>query len=133
MQAIIQSWLDRQCGQITGATGAVVLMLPRNGNAPVPVAQWPSEARSGQELVAAAQAAYDRQSALTHPRMNGAERPLPLGPMISCPVQIQGRTVGAVAIGFGPEIDVPARDAVAGLKHGADGFEGFLRSSAAPW
>jgi multidrug efflux pump subunit AcrA (membrane-fusion protein) len=132
MQAIIQSWLDRQCSQITGATGAVVLMLPRNGNAPVPVAQWPRESRSGQELLTAAQASYDRQSALTHPRLNGAERPMPLGPMISCPVQIQGRTVGAVAVGFGAELDVPARDAVVGLKRGADGFEGFLRNSAAP-
>ena len=52
--------------------------------------------------------------------------------MISCPVQIQGRVVGAVAVGFGAEIDMPAREAAAGLKRGADGFEGFIRSTAAP-
>ena len=42
MQAIIQAWLDRQCDQINGATGAVVLLLPRNGNAPV-------QSRNGRE------------------------------------------------------------------------------------
>jgi multidrug efflux pump subunit AcrA (membrane-fusion protein) len=132
MQAIIQAWLDRQCGQINGATGAVVLLLPRNGNAPVPVAQWPREARSEQELLAAARSAYDKQRALTHARMNGAERPLPLGPMISCPVLIQGRVVGAVAVGFGADANGPAPDVIAGLKHGADEFEAFLRHSSAP-
>ena len=132
VQAIIQSWLDKQCGQITGATGAVVLMLPRNGTAPVPVAQWPREARTGRELLVAAKAAYDNQRALTHPRMNGAERPLPLGPMISCPVQIQGRTVGAVAVGFATDVNAPAPDAVSHLKHSADLFEAFLRQRSAP-
>ena len=127
MQAIIQAWLDRQCGQINGATGAVVLLLPRNGNAPVPVAQWPREARPGPDLLAAAQSSYDGQRAMTHPRMNGAERPIALGPMMSCPVQIQGRLVGAVAVGFGAQAGSPAPDVVAGLKRAADDFETFLR------
>jgi biotin carboxyl carrier protein len=132
MQAIIQAWLDRQCGQINGATGAVVLLLPRNGNAPVPVAQWPREARTGPELVAAAQSAYDGQRAMTHPRMNGAERPIPLGSMMSCPVQIQGRVVGAVAVGFDAQLSGPAPDVVAGLKRAADEFETDLRRGASP-
>src|SRR5689334_74264 len=106
-------------------------MLPRNGNAPVPVAQWPRESRTGQDLLNAAKAAYDNQRALTHPRINGAERPLPVGPMISCPVQIQGRTVGAVAVGFGAELAAPAQEAVSGLKRSADQFEAFLRQGSA--
>jgi multidrug efflux pump subunit AcrA (membrane-fusion protein) len=132
MQAIIQAWLDKQCGQINSATGAVVLLLPRNGNAPVPVAQWPREARPGPDLLAAAQSSYDGQRAMTHPRMNGAERPIPLGPMMSCPVQIQGRLVGAVAVGFAPQVGTPAPDVVAGLKRAADDFETFLRQGGAP-
>jgi len=99
MQAIIQTWLDKQCSQIHGATGAVVLLLPRDGDTPVPVAEWPREACTGQELLTAARSAYDKRQALTHPRINGAAGPVPFGPMMSCPVRVQGRTVGAVAVG----------------------------------
>jgi multidrug efflux pump subunit AcrA (membrane-fusion protein) len=130
VQAIIQKWLDKQCGEIADAANAVVLMLPRNGSAPVPVAQWPRESRAGQELVAAANASYENQRALTHPRINGAERPIPLGPMISCPVQIQGRTIGAVAVGFGANVTAPPAEVVSGFKRSADQFEAFLRSSS---
>jgi hypothetical protein len=44
MHEIIQAWLDKQCGQINGATGAVVLVLPRGGTSLVPAAHWPSGA-----------------------------------------------------------------------------------------
>jgi biotin carboxyl carrier protein len=131
MQAIIQTWLDKQCSQIHGATGAVVLLLPRDGDTPVPVAEWPREACTGQELLTAARSAYDKRQALTHPRINGAAGPVPFGPMMSCPVRVQGRTVGAVAVGFGIDMSAPAPEAVAGLKRNADEFETFLRQGSA--
>ena len=56
----------------------------------------------------AATAAYERQEPLSQPRLNGAERPIPLGPMISCPIEVKGRTVGAVAVAFDAEPDAAA-------------------------
>src|SRR5262249_34848181 len=100
MQDIIQAWLDKQCAQIKVATGAVVLVLPRNSTSLVPAARWPAHAQPRAELANAAAAAYERQAALSQPRVNGAERPDALGPMISCPIEVKGRTIGAVAIQF---------------------------------
>ena len=63
MQDIIQAWLDKQCGQISVATGAVVLVLPRNSTALVPAAHWPAGGQPDAELTAAAAAAYERRGA----------------------------------------------------------------------
>ena len=79
MQAIIQAWLDGQCGQIDGATGAVVLLLPRNSESLVPAAHWPRDRRAGKALQAVATAAYQRKAQISLPRLNGAERPIPQG------------------------------------------------------
>ena len=131
MQASIQAWLDEQCRQIDGATGAVVLVLPRNGAGLVPAAHWPAGGIPGEGLAAAAKAAYEQRQALAQPRLNGAERPVPLGPMISCPIELKGQAVGAVAIGFGPELSAPAPAVVEDIVTGARSFETYLREKAA--
>ena len=130
MQANIQAWLDEQCRQIDGATGAVVMVLPRNSAALVPAAHWPPGGIPGEGLAAAAKAAYEKRQTLSQPRLNGAERPVPLGPMISCPIEVKGQPVGAVAVGFGPELVAPAQGVVDGIVTGARSFEGYLRKSA---
>src|SRR5437899_1941148 len=107
MQANIQAWLDEQCRQINGAIGAVVLVLPRNSASLVPAAHWPAGGIPGEGLAAAAKSAYERREPLSQPSVNGAERPIPLGPMISCPIEVKGRTVGAVAVGFDPSMTLP--------------------------
>ncbi|MEO8628691.1 MAG: GAF domain-containing protein, partial [Betaproteobacteria bacterium] len=130
MQAIIQAWLDGQCGQIDGATGAVVLLLPRNSDSLVPAAYWPRDRRVGKALQAIATAAYQRKEQISLPRLNGAERPLPQGPTVSCPIQVKGRTVGAVAVSFATDIASLPPSAVAGISRSAEGFENFLRQNS---
>jgi RND family efflux transporter MFP subunit len=132
MQANIQAWLDEQCRQINGAIGAVVLVLPRNSTSLVPAAHWPAGGIPGEGLAAAAKSAYERREPLSQPRVNGAERPIPLGPMISCPIEVKGRTVGAVAVGFDPSMTLPPQAVIDGIKRGAQNFEGFMRQSPAP-
>ncbi len=132
MQATIQAWLDEQCRQINGATGAVVLVLPRNSASLVPAAHWPPGGLPGEGLAAAAKAAYERREPLSQPRLNGAERPIPLGPMISCPIEVKGRTVGAVAVGFDPEMTLPPQAVMDGIKRGAETFESYMRQSPTP-
>jgi len=129
MQAIIQAWLDRQCGQIDGATSAVVLLLPRNSTSLVPAARWPEDRGYGRELEVAAKAAYENQQPMSQPRLNGAEHPLPVGPMFSCPIQVKGRTVGAVAVSFDPDAESLSQAAVVDIQHGAETFESFLREN----
>jgi RND family efflux transporter MFP subunit len=132
MQATIQAWLDEQCRQINGATGAVVLVLPRNSTSLVPAAHWPPGGLPGEGLAAAAKAAYEQQTPLSQPRLNGAERPIPLGPMISCPIEVKGKTVGAVAVGFDPEVTLPPQAVVDSIMRGAESFETYMRQSPAP-
>ena len=83
MQDIIQAWLNKQCGQLSVATGAVVLVLPRSSTALVPAAHWPAGAQPDAELTAAAASAYEREEPLSQPRLNGAERLVPVSAMIS--------------------------------------------------
>ncbi len=132
MQANIQAWLDEQCRQINGATGAVVLVLPRNSTSLVPAAHWPPGGLPGEGLAAAAKAAYEQRQPLSQPRLNGAERPIPLGPMISCPIEVKGRTVGAVAVGFDPDVTLPPQAVMDGIKRGAESFESYMRQSPTP-
>jgi RND family efflux transporter MFP subunit len=132
MQANIQAWLDEQCKQINGATGAVVLVLPRNSTSLVPAAHWPAGGIPGEGLAVAAKSAYERREPVSQPRLNGAERPIPLGPMISCPIEVKGRTVGAVAVGFDPTMTLPSQAVIDGIKRGAESFEGFMRQSPTP-
>jgi RND family efflux transporter MFP subunit len=132
MQANIQAWLDEQCRQINGATGAVVLVLPRNSASLVPAAHWPPGGQPGEGLAAAAKAAYEQRQPLAQARLNGAERPIPLGPMISCPIEVKGRTVGAVAVGFDPEITLPPQAVMASIQRGAENFESYMRRTSTP-
>ena len=132
MQAAIQAWLEKQCGQANGATGAVVLVLPRNSKSLVPAAHWPPGGLPGEGLAAAAKAAYERQQPLSQPRLNGAERPVPLGPMFSYPIQVKGRTIGAVAVGFDPAVALPPQAVVDSLTQAAEGFESYVRHGAVP-
>src|SRR5262245_5966713 len=132
MQAAIQAWLEKQCGQANGVTGAVVLVLPRNSKSLVPAAHWPLGGLPGEGLAAAAKAAYERQQPLSQPRLNGAERPVPLGPMFSYPIQVKGRTIGAVAVGFDPAVALPPQTVVDSLTQAAGGFESYVRQGAAP-
>jgi RND family efflux transporter MFP subunit len=130
MQDVIQAWLDKQCAQIKVATGAVVLVLPRNSTSLVPAAHWPSDTQPSAELANAATAAYERQEALSQPRMNGAERPVALGPMISCPIEVKGRTIGAVAIAFDVNLTLAPPAVVDSVMREAQGFESYMRQSS---
>jgi hypothetical protein len=132
MNSAIQVWLEMQCAEIAGATGGVVMLLPRGGNAALAAAaSWPAGAAANEELEAAAKTAYERQSAVTQPRLNGAQRPVPLGPVISHPIQVKGRTIGALAVRLGPEVTLPPQTAVSSVQRGVESFEAFMRSQLA--
>jgi hypothetical protein len=132
MNTAIQTWLDQQCSAIAGATSAVVMLLPRGGSAPLaPAASWPAGAAANDDLEAAAKAAYERGSPLTQPRVNGAQRPVALGPVISHPIQVKGRTIGALAVCLGPDVADPTPAAVASVERGVSSFEAFMRTQLA--
>jgi hypothetical protein len=132
MNSAIQVWLEKQCAEIAGATGGVVMLLPRGGNAPLAAAAaWPTGGAANEELEDAAKAAYERQTAITQPRLNGAQRPVPLGPVISHPIQVKGRTIGALAVRLGPEVTLPPQTAVSSVQRGVESFEAFMRSQLA--
>jgi hypothetical protein len=132
MNSAIQVWLDQQCAQIDGAAGGVVMLLPRGGRAPLAAAaSWPAGAAANEELEAAAKAAYEQQAPQAQPRLNGAQRPVPLGPVISHPIQVKGRTIGALAVCLSPEASVPPQSALESVERGVGSFETFMRGQLA--
>ena len=132
MQALIQSWLDGECGQIAGATGALVLVVPRGGRELVGAAHWPRGRGTGPELEQAAKGAFERQATLTQARLNGAERPTATGPVVSCPIIVKGRAIGAIAVGFGSEVNALPQAAVDSVTRSAGGFEQYMRDGSQP-
>ncbi len=128
MNTVIQAWLDKQCGEITGATGGIVMLVPRNGDPKLtPAASWPAGGRAGEELEEAATAAYEQKAPLTQPRLNGAQRTVAVGPVISHPIQVKGKTVGALAVRLSPELTMPPQAAVVSVQRGVETFEAFMR------
>ena len=124
----IQVWLEKQCAEIAGATAGVVMLLPRGGKAPLAAAAcWPAGDAANDDLEAAARAAYEEEAPQTQARQNGAQRPVPLGPVISHPIQVKGRTIGAFAVRFGPETTSPPQNAVSSVQRGVESFEAFMR------
>jgi hypothetical protein len=95
---IIQDWLESQCGQVDGAARGVVMLASRRDGGLSSAASWPPGGRATQELEDAAQFAFDRQQPLSQGRLNGAGRPVPVGPLISFPLQVKGKTIGALAV-----------------------------------
>ena len=133
MQPLIQAWLESQCGQISGVARGVVMLLPRGGgSALAPAAAWPSGGPSARNCESAAKAAYDKQQPLTQGRLNGAERPIPVGPVISYPIQVKGKTVGAWAVLLNSDVTLPPHAAVSSVQRGAESFEEFMRHNLVP-
>ena len=133
MQPIIQAWLETQCGQITGAKGGVVMLVPRgDGHALAPAAAWPSGGSVSDELADAAKVAYEKEQPLTQARLNGAERPIPVGPVISYPILVKGKTVGAWAVLLNSDVTLPPHAAVASVQRAAETFEDFMRQNRVP-
>jgi RND family efflux transporter MFP subunit len=132
MNTAIQAWLDKQCGEIGGVTGGVVMLVPRNGGARLaPAASWPAGQRGAHELEEAAKAAYEQQVALTQsPGQPIASRPA-FGPVISHPLQVKGRTIGAFAVSLSSDVTLPPHNAVATVQRGVETFEAFMRGQLA--
>jgi multidrug efflux pump subunit AcrA (membrane-fusion protein) len=128
-QTVIQDWLESQCGQVDGATRGVVMLASRRDGGLSSAASWPPGGRATQELEDAAKIAFERQRPLSQGRLNGAERPIPLGPVLSYPLQVKGKTIGALAVLMTPEMALPPEAAVTSLQRGAEGFEAFMRKS----
>ena len=126
-QTVIQDWLESQCGQINGAARGVVMLASRRDGGLSSAASWPPGGRATQELEDAAKFAFERQQPLSQGRLNGAERPIPLGPLISCPLQVKGKTIGALAVLLSPEMTLPPQAAVTSLQRGAESFEASMR------
>jgi RND family efflux transporter MFP subunit len=126
-QTVIQDWLEDQCGQIDGASRGVVMLASRRDGGLSSAASWPPGGRATQELEDAAKFAFEREQPLSQGRLNGAERPVAVGPLISYPLQVKGKTIGALAVMLRPEIAQPPQAVVASLQHGAEGFEACMR------
>jgi RND family efflux transporter MFP subunit len=126
-QTVIQDWLESQCGQIDGAARGVVMLASRRDGGLSSAASWPPGGRATEELEDAAKTAFERQQPLSQGRLNGAERPVPLGPLISCPLQVKGKTIGALAVLLSPQMTLAPQAAVASLQRSAESFEAAMR------
>lgn len=128
MNTAIQAWLDQQCGEIGSVTNGVVMLVPRGAARLAPAATWPLGQARTQELEAAAQAAYDQQAKLTQPIAPGRQAKAQVGPVISHPLQVKGRTVGAFAVRLSVDVTLPPHNAEATVRRSVESFESFMRS-----
>jgi RND family efflux transporter MFP subunit len=135
MNSAIQAWLDKQCGDIGGVTDGVVMLVPRGAARLAAAASWPAGQRGPQELEDAAKAAYEKQVAVTRTGDVPAPARPSVGPVISHPLQVKGRTVGAFAVRLSCDVTLPPHNAVASVQRGVETFESFMRgqlSGASP-
>ena len=63
------------------------------------------------------------------PARTAPSAPSPLVPLISCPLQVKGKTIGALAVLLSPEMTLPPQAAVTTLQRGAESFEACMRKS----
>jgi RND family efflux transporter MFP subunit len=127
MNSAIQAWLDKQCDEIGGVTGGVVMLVPRGGDARLaPAASWPVGQRGSQELEEAAKAAYEKELAHANNDTLPLAKPVS-GPVISQALQVKGRTIGAFAVRLSSDVTLPPHHAVASVQRGVETFEAFMR------
>lgn len=94
MHREIQSWLDDECRR-AGPTAQALVLVQHDQRGLVHAASWPPSPKQERRLASAAQAAFDAKRAMigrpTKPRPN-------VPPVVSQPLVIAGKTVGAVAV-----------------------------------
>lgn len=101
-QALVQNWLDTQCGSISGIGGGLVMLFMPNDSALAPAAVWPHGAANDADLTTAARAAFEQQRPIvTGTAVNKATNLLPLT-VVSHPLRSAGKTVGAIAVSVKP-------------------------------
>lgn len=125
MQKAIQAWLDAQCSALQGVSDAVIMLVPRGGQVRLAAAAtWPRGVKADEELQAAASAAFDSQVPSVKPVARAGRR---RRNVVAHPVQVGGRTVGAVAIAMRAQAASSTQSVLTGVERGAVDFENFLR------
>jgi RND family efflux transporter MFP subunit len=101
-QALVQNWLDTQCGSIPGIGGGLVMLFVPNNQGLSPAARWPQGAANDENLATAARAAFEQQRPVFgSQKSDSVADALPLT-IVSHPLRSAGKTVGAVAVTVTP-------------------------------
>jgi len=98
MENILKSWLFQQCGMLQGSVYAELLSGPLDEGPYSQPLFWPAGRRDGAKLAGVAQAALRSKKAVIKTRNNTAEENgTPLDAM-ACPLLLDGKLLGVVAI-----------------------------------
>ena len=98
MKKILQSWLYHQCQILSGSIQAVLLTCPSGERPHERVLFWPDEQHDHSELLRDAEAALHNKQALVITRNNKSENTGEPLNTLTCPLILNGRLFGAVAI-----------------------------------
>ena len=98
MKKILQSWLFHQCQMLSGSIQAVLLICPSGEGPHDKVLFWPEKQHDHFELLRDAEAALRNKQALVFTRNNKSENTGEPLYSLTCPLRLNGRLFGAVAI-----------------------------------
>ncbi|MDH3900671.1 MAG: EAL domain-containing protein [Gammaproteobacteria bacterium] len=98
MEALVQSWLDRQCRVIEDISCGVVLLGGTGPESLSPVASWPAGSAPPAELLSAANAALTDRAAVIngHPGSNHTDSHKL--DTLACPLAVGDRVIGFVVV-----------------------------------
>jgi multidrug efflux pump subunit AcrA (membrane-fusion protein) len=115
--AFFQSWLALQCAQIPGVLGGVVVMVTGAGESYVPTAFWPIRGNVSKSLAGVAERALVEARGLVVPTAQSGSAPGSYG--VAYPIQLEGRSLGCVALELGGRPEGELQAALHQLQWGA--------------
>ncbi len=98
MKKILQTWLFRQCRMLSGSIRAVLLTCPLDEGPYVQASSWPDDRGDYATLSSVAQAALRSQKSVIKTRNHRAESTGEPLDALACPLFLEGRLLGVVAI-----------------------------------
>jgi multidrug resistance efflux pump len=98
MKEVLQSWLFHQCRILSGSIRAVLLTGPAGEGPHDQALLWPDKGRDHSLLLHDAEAALRNQQALVITRNSQVEKTGEPLDTLTCPMLLNGRLIGAVAI-----------------------------------
>jgi RND family efflux transporter MFP subunit len=120
MKNVLQTWLTDQCRRLAGSTRALLMSGPPGVGPYEQVLSWPDKGGDHSVLSSIAQVALRSQKAVIKTRSNTIENTGESLDALACPLHINGRLLGVVAIEIShrsqPMLRATVRQVLAGAK-----------------
>ncbi|MDX2453008.1 efflux RND transporter periplasmic adaptor subunit [Desulfosarcina sp.] len=126
MEKILKTWLFNQCRMLSGSTHAVLLSGPTDVGPYDRALSWPQDVDGHNALLPVARAALDNKQAVIKTRSHQVENTGEPLDALACPLFLEGRLLGVVAIEMTHRSQSMQRAAVQHVQAGAKWLEAMI-------